>query len=368
MKGHLSLIIVCRFACIASYAALLRRPRLLSGLLLCNLRRRCKACRVLLGAASVASLAAVYVPSAALATNCESLVGQHCYALSDWNMTNGFAAEGAQVKVDTISDSIPSGGEFFDNEIWVSFDGFKHWVESGQTGEEASGMYYFWAYVNSEGYHVGYPWNRQVRPTTNQWNTYKMVWEPNKGANSWGIWINNTGVQVGPGMEPYSKNFEAGLEETNTNITNTSESTEALTQHTNGTWSNGWEAAGAGGVHTLTIGPTCVKQINLNWAYFYGAKPCGQNGWEPDALVAVSPENNERETHFASPEEAARVSAHRYGDGAAFVEKKNGGRYVLYGHFVALRHIPPHAPRPTGTVLTVTLDPATNQPIEESLR
>lgn len=319
------------------------------------------------------SLAAVDAPGASASCTTSS----HCYALSRWQMTNGFAAEGESIKVDTITDVLPgwASGNFFTNEVWVGFDGEKHWVESGQVDEGAeTGLYYFWAYKNAEGYYEGFPWNKTVRPTTNQWNTYEMLYEPSKGANSWGIWINGTGVQVGTGMESVTKNFEAGLEMTETGITNTSETTESLTQHTNGSWSNGWEASGAGSTKTEPVGPTCVKEINHAWAYFYGAKPCGQNGWEPSMVQAqpqvqqIVPIANAVATTPATPEEAARISASKYGDASATIEQKNKTTYVLRGHFRLSAHVPRNAEAPTGTVLTVTVDPETNQVVEITLK
>jgi hypothetical protein len=310
-------------------------------------------------------------------------VNEHCYALSDWQMTNGETVKGESVKIDTITDENPGyyEGDFFSNEVWAGFDKGKHWAESGQYTETNTGMHYFWAYENGEGYHEEHPWYPEG-PALNTWNTYKMLSEPNKGANAWGIWINGTGVQVAYGMEPTSTELEAGIEMTDTNIWNSMESTEALNLGTQGEWWNGWQATGTGNyAHPAKFGPkepnvpNCVKEINHAWAYYYGAQPCGDNGPAEPGVVkdqnvsTPGVEGLEPELKPSTPEAAALVWSGKSGDSTptSIVEKTND-TFELHGNFVAHGPIPPHAETPTGTVMILTIDPATNSVVRETLR
>jgi hypothetical protein len=61
----------------------------------------------------------------------------HCYALSRWYPTSGYAAEGSLVKIDTITDGLPgwAEGDFFNNEMWVVFHG-GHWAETGSRAKK----------------------------------------------------------------------------------------------------------------------------------------------------------------------------------------------------------------------------------------
>jgi hypothetical protein len=334
--------------------------------------------------AAVAALALACAPSAfAHSKVCGisvSPVNEHCYALSEWEMTNGEEVEGESIKIDTISNRLPGApeGDYLTNEVWVGFDGGKHWIESGQIAEEVEGLHWFWAHQNHIAFEKGYPLYPQG-PALNTWNTYMMQWVPSRG-NSWGVWINGIEYDVGEGLEDYSRDLEAGTEMTDVNITNTAESTEAENLGTQGKWWEGWQASGSGnyakpakyGPESPDV-PNCVKEINHAWAFFYGAQPCGDNGWEPSvqqpitAPPSTQPLAGESTPKPASAEAEAVAWSAKSGDATPLIVRQASDTYELRGHFVAFGPIPPHAERPTGTVLKLTIEPTTNRVVKEVL-
>jgi hypothetical protein len=321
----------------------------------------------------------------------------HCYAKSYWWPTPGYFAEGALVKIDTITGGLPGWeeGDFYTNEMWVNFREH-HWAETGQAAEGSEeGLRLFWARNNAAGYKENEPWYPEYTPY-NSWATFKEQYEPSKCAQCWGVWINNTGVQVDEKLEAHAQDLEAGLEMTDTNITNTSESTEAYWEES-GTWHGSWVAGGEGS-ETALQGPVkgdvpaCVKTIDTDWAYFYGAKPCGQNGWEPSDAMPAGAVSTQLSIagQPSSPEQAALQRSIKSGEPTPTIEQvgKNvpvaavefdsaeaqgttttrlADTYVLHGHFRVSGSVPQGQEAPTGTVMKLTVNPEDNEIVEEVL-
>src|ERR1700691_3441603 len=167
----------------------------------------------------------------------------HCYALAVWHPEDGWFAEGAELKIDTITDYLPGAaeGDYFTNETWVGFHHEQWWTETGQSGDETEGMRYFWGREDGHGFEGNYPWYPEYA-SLNYWAQFKQQNEPGKCSGCWGVWINNTGVQVNE-EEDHSWDLESGLEMTDTNISNTFESTEPYWED-DGTWHASWVASG----------------------------------------------------------------------------------------------------------------------------
>lgn len=322
----------------------------------------------------------------------------HCYALAVWHPEAGWAAEGSELKIDVITDDLPGAaeGDYFSDEMWIGFDSEAHWAETGVTGEGSpEELRYFWARQNSSGYEEQFPWGSENAPL-NSWTNFKEQYEPGKCADCWGVWINNTGVQVDGGMEPKSYDLESGLEMTDTNIPNTFETTEPYWEDS-GTWYASWVASGKG-AHMHQKGPesppkaypNCIKEVDTDWAWFYGAKPCGQNGWEPSDAMPASPVGAQMGTASRpeSPEQAALEWSAKSGDPAPAIEQTRqtvsavnlgvegsaggttthiGDVFVLHGHFTVFRSVPPGKEPPTGSTMTLTINPEDDQVVREVL-
>jgi hypothetical protein len=212
------------------------------------------------------------------------------------------------------------------------------------------------------------------------------------------VWTNNTGVQVDEGLEPHAYYLEAGLEMTDTNITNASQSTEAYWEE-NGTWHGSW-AAGEEGAGTEYGGPypkgetipNCVLTIDTDWAYFYGAQPCGHNGYEPGDALPAGPVGAQMGTASSpeNPEQAALQWSRKSGDPTPTIEQvgKNvpvpavelssegagktttrlGDTFVLHDSFRASGPVPRGDEAPAGNEMKLTIDPEDNQVVSEELK
>jgi hypothetical protein len=66
-------------------------------------------------------------------------------------MTNGEVVSGSSVKVDSLTDEVPSEGQFFTNESWALFNNDNYWIEAGQIGFYRNGIDYFFARENGHG-------------------------------------------------------------------------------------------------------------------------------------------------------------------------------------------------------------------------
>jgi hypothetical protein len=174
--------------------------------------------------------------------------------------------------------------------MWAAFEGGNHWIEAGQVageGRNEYNLYFFGAYQNhSEGYRE---WRFPNGPGLNTWNTYTLQYA--NAYHTWGAHINGTLIGTAGGLGTTSNELEAGLEQTNTNIWNSGETTGAQNLGTQGLWWNGWEASGAGNyAQSVVYGYGCDYALaGFHGTSYFGAQPCGHNGWEPPRGAMVAP-------------------------------------------------------------------------------
>lgn len=254
--------------------------------------------KLMLLIAAMSSALATGSPTAHAFQSCKNEATRHCYALTEWHMIDAETVLGSRIQIDTLGYEVPEAGsgetEFLTNEMWDGFDGGKHWIESGQIAAHGYPFRYFWDVFNHQGFSTIYQYEGAE---TNKWNTYKLQYDNSRlSEHAWDVYINESYMGYGTGLELESNELEAGLETTNANNADGGETAYAENLGVgNGLWWSGWEASGTGNYAKPRTKNASGEGWSGGCAYnlfgegnkgdiFFGDKPCGDN-----PLVALPP-------------------------------------------------------------------------------
>jgi hypothetical protein len=166
-----------------------------------------------IGLAAVgASVIAVSPAAATWGSHCSQGNGHHCYAIDDWLMNDPpESVEASLAYIDTTSVNVPGWASFafVDHEMWVDFQGYNSWVETGQTagnGRDCCTMFPFYAEQLNGAY------SEFISPqgiASNNPNLYQIV---ASGGGVWCVKWSEATARCYSGFPTYSDHLQVGLE------------------------------------------------------------------------------------------------------------------------------------------------------------
>lgn len=265
--------------------------------------------------------------------------------------------------------------------MWVGTDGTyfgtnepnKYWVETGLTDGSACGssteVHFFWSDNRPNG--GGYNCHPGGGASLGTNYAFKITWV---GSGTWDVYEHGSYVGSSTSDPGCSYGLEAGVESADNSNSESGEDTNLQIQTTSGgSFTDGWPA---GITVPSVIGPGMTfNWINEDHSFTTYQVPNGPPGNGPAAVpglagvkkIVLATARADGESHPTQVfvVRTTRQVAEQVAAGAAVNSDPPVYFVVLHGHFIDhSASIPSGAVPPTGTVLTLTINAATNQAMD----